>query len=192
VLLYYTAFDRRYPVYPKAAHRSYLPALAAVAAWAVSVAAIACVEGDVRGEAVTIEREVGTTASGEEAAIRILGAGWFRAAEVVKQGGSTDNTYVTLELDGEPMITISFARLKNQWSQLETPFIVAKVSTDGDTSRMTIWYSPELKFRGMATLRVEVGEDGVGSLRMRTVMNKPAPHEHLASQLGIPGLPAFR
>jgi hypothetical protein len=183
----------RYRVYPNTAHRLHLTALAAIAACAVSVAAIACVEGDVRGEAVTIEREVGTTASGEEAAIRILGAGWFRAAEVVKQGGSTDNTNVTLELDGEPMITISFARLKNQWNQLETSFIVAKVSTEGDTSRMTIWYSPELKFRGMATLRVEVEEEGVGSLRMRTVMNKPAPHEHLAGQPGgLPGLPAFK
>jgi hypothetical protein len=79
-------------VYARAVHRLHLPALVAAAAWAVSAAATACVEGDVRGEAVTIEREVGTTASGEEAAIRILGAGWFRAAEVLKQGGSSDNT----------------------------------------------------------------------------------------------------
>ena len=91
------------------------------------------------------------------------------------------------------MITASFATLKNQWSQVETPVFVAKVSTVGDTSRMTIWYQPELKFRGMATLRVEVEEDGVASLQMRTVMNKPAPHEHVVGQLGsIPGLPAFK
>jgi len=166
---------------------------AAIAAAGVSAAALACVEGDVRGDIVTIEREVGSTPSGEEAAIRVLGAGWFRAIEVVKQGGSTDNTSVTLELDGEPMITASFATLKNQWSQIETPVFVAKVSTVGDTSRMTIWYQPELKFRGMATLRVEVEEDGVASLQMRTVMNKPAPHEHVVGQLGsIPGLPAFK
>ena len=170
-----------------------LAALAAAGAWAVSAVALACVEGDIRGEIVTIEREVGSTASGEEAAIRVLGAGWFRAAEVVKQGGSTDKTSVTLELDGEPMISTSFATLKNQWRQIETPFIVAKVSTVGDTSRMTLWYSPELKFRGMVTLRVEVEEDGVASLQMRTVMNKPAPHEHIVGQLGsIPGLPAFK
>jgi hypothetical protein len=192
LLLYYTAFDRRHHVDAKAEHRFHLVALATIAAWAVSTAAVACVEGDVRGEAVTIEREVGTTASGEEAAIRVLGAGWFRVAEIVKHGGNTDNTSVTLELDGEPMITISFATLKNQWNQSETPFFVAKVSTEGDTSRMTIWYSPELKFRGMMTLRVEVGEDGVAALRMRTVMNKPAPHEHIAGQLGIAGMPAFR
>lgn len=165
----------------------------AVVGLATSNVAVACVEGDIRGEAVTIERAADTTASGDEAVIRILGAGWFRAAEVVKQGGSTDDTYVTLELDGEPMISISFARLKNQWSQLDTPFLVAKVASEGDIDRMTIWYSPELKFRGMATLRVEVNEAGVGSVRMRAVMNKPAPHEHLAGQPGgIPGLPAFK
>jgi hypothetical protein len=72
--------------------------LAAIAAAGVSAAALACVEGDVRGDAVTIEREVGSTPSGEEAAIRVIGAGWFRAAEVVKKGGSTDNTSVTLEM----------------------------------------------------------------------------------------------
>jgi hypothetical protein len=45
----------------------------------------------------------------------------------------------------------------------------------------------------MATLRVQVGEDGVDRLRLRTVMNKPAPHEHLAGQPGgMPGLPAFK
>jgi len=167
--------------------------LAACAAIGVPAGTLACVDDDVRGEAVTIEREVGSTAAGEEASIRILGAGWFRAAEVVKQGGSTDNTSVTLEIDGEPMITASFATLKNQWSQIDTLFIVAKVSSVGDTSTMTIWYEPELQFKGMATLRVEVQEDGVASLQMRTVMNKPAPDEPVMGQLGtIPGLPALK
>ena len=47
-----------------------------------STAAFACVKGDVRGETVSIEREVGTVPSGEEAEILILGASGFRAAEV--------------------------------------------------------------------------------------------------------------
>jgi hypothetical protein len=154
---------------------------------------MACVEGDVRGEAVTVHREVGATAAGEEAAMRVLGAGWFRAAEIVKQGGSTDKTSVTIELDGEPVITTSFATLKNQWNQLGTSFIVAKVTTVADTSTMTIWYSPELKFRGILALRIEVEEDGVDGLQMRAVMNKPAPHEHIPGQIGTAlALPAFK
>ncbi|MFN0317887.1 MAG: hypothetical protein ACKVQA_22910, partial [Burkholderiales bacterium] len=118
------------------------------------VAALACVEGDLRGDMVTAEKQVGTTAAGEEASFNVLGAGWFRAAEVVKLGGKSDKTYVTLELDGVSMITTSFADLKNPWMQLSTSFIVANVRTVGDTSTMTIWYSPELKFRVMAALRV--------------------------------------
>jgi hypothetical protein len=169
------------------------PGLTALALLVGSMPALPCVEGDLRGEAVTIEREVGPTAAGKEAAIQVLGAGWFHAAEVVKRGGSTDNTYVTLELDGKQMVSASFANLKNQWNQLATPYIVMKVQTAGDTDTMTIWYAPELKFRGIAALRIEVQEDGVNALRMRTVMNKPAPHEHLPGQPGTAlALPAFK
>ncbi len=165
----------------------------AVATLLAATAALACVEGDLRGDMVTAERQVGTTASGEAASFNVLGAGWFRAAEVVKLGGRSDKTYVTLELDGVPMITTSFAALKNPWMQLSTSFIVANVRTVGDTSTMTIWYSPELKFRVMAALRVDVEEEGVESLKLRAVMNKPAPHEHLPGQAPTAlALPSFK
>ncbi len=170
-----------------------LACAAAAAMWASSSVAVACVEGDLRGEAVTFEREVGVSPAGDEASMNVLGAGWFRVASIQKHGGSSDQTYVTLELDGQPVITASFAALKNPWMQLNTPFIVANVQTEGDTSTMTIWYSPELKFRAMAVLRVDVQEDGVDSLRMRTVMNKPAPHEHPPGTAPTTlALPAFK
>ena len=167
-------------------------AAAAAALWAGVTAAVAC--GEVfRGDIVTADREVGATPSGEAATFHVLGAGWFRAAEVVKHGGSSDKTFVTLELDGEPVITASFADLKNPWMELNTPFIIVNVRAIGDTSTMTIWYSPELKFSTMAVLRINVEEDGVDSLKMRTVMNKPAPHEHIAGQIGtVAALPVFK
>ena len=170
-------------------------ALAVTAAllWAGATAVLAC--GEVfRGDMVTAEREVGATRSGEAATFHVLGAGWFHAAEIVKHGGSSDNTSVTLELDGEPIISTSFANLKNPWMEINTPLIIVNVRTVGDTSTMTIWYAPELKFRTMAALRIEVQEDGVDSLKMRTVMNKPAPHEHIAGQQvgNIAALPAFK
>ena len=143
---------------------------------------------------VTAEREVGARHSGEAAGFHVLGAGWFHAAEIVKRGGSSDNTSVTLELDGEPIITASFADLKNAWREINTPFIIVNVRTVGDTSTMTIWYAPELKFSSMAAVRVEVQEEGVSSLTMRTIMNKPAPHELIAGQQIGPtaALPAFK
>jgi hypothetical protein len=143
---------------------------------------------------VTAEREFGATPPGESTTFHVLGAGWFHAAEIVKHGGRSDDTSVTLELDGEPVITTSFADLKNPWMEINTPFMIVNVRTAGDTSTMTIWYAPELKFRAMAALRVEVREDGVDSLKMRAVMNKPAPHEHIAGQQigNTAALPAFK
>ncbi|HKB81929.1 MAG TPA: hypothetical protein VKD04_01860 [Burkholderiales bacterium] len=175
-------------------HFTRLRSLAAILVLLASAtAAFAC--GEVfRGDMVTAEREVGATRSGEAATFHVLGAGWFHAAEIVKRGGSSDDTSVTLELDGESIIIASFADLKNPWREINTPMIIVNVRTVGDTSTMTIWYAPELKFRAMAALRVEVQEEGVESLKMRTVMNKPAPHEHIAGQqIGTTAaLPAFK
>ena len=169
------------------------PAVAAAVLWAGASVAMAC--GEVfRGDMVTAERELGATPAGETRSVHVLGAGWFRAVEIMKRGGTDDNTTVTIELDGEPMITTSFAALKNPWMQLETNMMGAKVRTDGDTSTMTIWYSTELKFSGMAAVRINVLEEGVEGLRTRTVMNKPAPHEHIAGQQigNTAALPAFK
>jgi hypothetical protein len=147
-----------------------------------SAAALACLEGPIRGEAVTIEREAGATPAGGAAAIQVLGGGFFHAAAVVKQGGADDNTLVTIELDGERVFSNSFSTLKNPWMQMGSRYFLAEVRSEGDTSTMTIWYSPELKFRRIMTMRIGVGEDGVQNLRLRAVMNKPAPHEHPAGQ----------
>jgi hypothetical protein len=158
------------------------------------VSASACVEGDVRGEAVTLERRVEIRSSAERASLPIHGAGWFRALTVEKVGGTTDRTEVSIELDGEPLLSTSFATLKNPWNQIATTYLVARVTSDGPRSILTIWYSPELKFRALANLRVDVLEDGVESLRVSAVMNKPAPHEHLPGQPGnvAAALPAFK
>ena len=158
-----------------------------------SSGAFAC--GEVlRGDMVTADRELGATRQGEEASIHILGAGWFHAVEIVKRGGESGNTTVTLELDGEPLITTSFADLKNPWMEINTPFMIVNVRSSGDTQTMTIWYAPELKFRNMAAVRIDVQEEGVDNLKLRTVMNKPAPHEHVAGQQigNVAVLPAFK
>ena len=173
-------------------NRRALHMVCAAGIWAASAAAVACVDGAPKGEAVTIQREVGTTAAGQQAQFHVLGAGWFGAAEIVKQGGTSDATTVTIELDGAEVITTSFASLKKPWMQLSTPFIVANVRTEGDTSTMTIWYSPELKFRAIMAVRVGVEEDGVEGLRMRAVMNKPGPHEDPVGQSTALALPAFK
>lgn len=168
-------------------------ALALASAGAGTGTAWACVEGDLRGDRVVAEREFDAVPAGDSANFHLLGAGWFSALEVVKRGGISDSTSVTLEIDGVPVFSTSFAALKNPWMQLSTNFIIANVKTEGDVSTMTIWYRPELKFRAMLGFRVDVSEDGVDGLRMRTVMNKPAPHEHPPGQpSSVASLPVFK
>lgn len=168
-------------------------ALAAGALWAICSPAVACVEGDVRGEALTTERDMGSLATGEEASVQVVGAGWFHAAEITKQGGSNDNTQVTIELDGVPVISTSFATLKDPWFQLQTQNIVAMVRTEGDTETMTLWYTPDLKFNTWVRLRIEVQEDGVESFKVRTVLSKALPHSHPNGQAStLLALPAFK
>lgn len=170
-----------------------LAAWAAGVACAAPIAALACVDGAPKGDVVTIQRDVGSTAAGQQADFHVMGAGWFRATEIVKQGGASDNTEVIVELDGEEVFSASFASLKNPWMQLNTPFIVAKVSSEGDKSTMTIWYSPELKFRAILAVRVEVREEGVQGMHMRAVMNKPGPHEDPPGKTATAAaLPAFK
>lgn len=158
-----------------------------------SSGALACGE-PLRGDMVTAQRLVGPTAAGEGASFHVLGAGWFHAIEIAKRGGNSDDTTVTLELDGEEMITTSFANLKNPMMEVNTPMMIVNVRTSGDTETMTIWYAPELKFRSMAAVRIDVREEGVESIKMRAVMNAPAPHEHVAGQQigNVAALPAFK
>lgn len=165
----------------------------ALAVCAAPAAVLACVEGAPKGEVVTIQRDVAITATDRRADFHVMGAGWFRATEIAKLGGNSDDTEVVVELDGEQVFSASFAALKKPWMQLNTPFIVAKVETQGDTSTMTIWYAPELMFRAMLAVRVEVREEGVQSMHMRAVMNKPGPHEDPSpGQAATAALPAFR
>src|SRR5512145_1635579 len=104
-----------------------LSAWIGAATGAAPAIATACVDGAPKGEAVMVQRDVGTTAAGEHAEFHVLGAGWFGAAEVVKQGGTSDDTVVTVELDGAELISGSFASLKNPWMQINTPFLVVNV-----------------------------------------------------------------
>ncbi|KPK27289.1 MAG: hypothetical protein AMJ66_11250 [Betaproteobacteria bacterium SG8_40] len=159
-----------------------------------SGAAIACVEGDLRGDVVMAEHEAGATASGETATFHLIGAGWLRSAVITKRGGRDDKTMVSLEVDGKDVFTSSFANLKNPMMQINTPYLIANVKTVDGVDLMTVWYSPEVKFRGMLLLRVDVEEEGVEDVRMRVTMNKPAPHEHVAGQPAglLATLPAFK
>jgi hypothetical protein len=154
--------------------------------------AMACAEV-LRGDAVTLERDHGSARDGDNAGVQVLGAGWFRAATVTKVGGTTHDTTLVVELDGEPLVSATFATLRDGWRQVQSSALSVTLAIVGDTSTLTVWYPDELKFRALANLRVDVREAGVQSLRVSAVLNKPAPHEHVPGSPGaVAGLPAFK
>jgi hypothetical protein len=168
------------------------PSILTIALWSWNASALGCGDMDFLGDAVNIDKTMVSPLEGAHGSIQVVGGGWFHATEVVKTGGSDDNTTVVIELDGLQMLSISFATLKNPWMQVETAYFMANVRTEGETSRMTIWYTPELNFRGIMAVRVFVTEADVRNVQVHAVLNKPAPHEHLAGQPNLSNLPIFK
>jgi hypothetical protein len=90
--------------------RAALAGWAALAVCAAPQVALACVDGAPKGEVVTIQRDVVITAADQRADFHVMGGGWFRATEIAKRGGASDNTEVVVELDGEQVFSASFRR----------------------------------------------------------------------------------
>lgn len=159
---------------------------------AAAPCALACAEV-LRGEAVTLERGRDAPLDGDNAGVQLLGAGWFRAATVTKVGGTTHDTTLTVELDGEPLVSATFAELRDGWRQVQSGALSITLRIEGTVSTLTVWYPDELRFQALANLRVDVHESGVESVRVSAVLNKPAPHEHQPGAAGaVAGLPAFK
>jgi hypothetical protein len=65
---------------------------------------------------------VTSPSSGDHALVNLRGPGLFLGAEVVKQGGDGDITFVSLDLDGRNVTNISFAAAANTGLTQSNPF----------------------------------------------------------------------
>ena len=92
--------------------------------------------------------------------VSLSGPGDFLAAEVVKQGGSNDLTFVSLDIDGHNVVSISFAALLNAGLTASNPYGLVLVKT-GDPKTLTIGFPTMLRYRSGLTLSVTVREAGV-------------------------------
>ena len=84
--------------------------LLAAGALLASASVLACVEGEVRGEPINPERDVGALAQGEGTSMQIVGAGWFHAAEIVKTAAKFESnitlTRDDLEVNGKSIMGV--------------------------------------------------------------------------------------
>lgn len=92
--------------------------------------------------------------------VRLKGPGVFVGAEVTKQGGETDLTFVSLDIDGRNVVNISYAAARNTGLTQANPFGVVLLQTR-PIDNLTIGFPEPLAYAKELVLSVIVKEDGV-------------------------------
>ena len=104
-----------------------------------------------------------TSASGDHVLVSLRGPGVFLGAAVVKQGGDSGLTFVTLDIDGRNVTNISFAAAGNAGLTQPNPFGLALL-TGSDLTNLTIGFPSPLRYARALTLAVSINEGGVAQV----------------------------
>ncbi|MEX5216021.1 MAG: hypothetical protein NW703_17905 [Nitrospiraceae bacterium] len=98
--------------------------------------------------------------NGKHALVTLRGPGVFLAAQVSKQGGNTDLTFVNLDIDGRNVTSLSFAAANNWGLTQQNPYGIALLKGSAiDT--LTVGLPSPLRFERELRLSVNVNETGV-------------------------------
>ena len=98
---------------------------------------------------------------GQHQLVALQGPGTFISAEIVKQGGNTDLSFIILDIDGRNVVNLSVAAAKNTRLTQNNPYGLVLVSSTGNIKTFTIGFSTPLYYESSLTLSVDVQEDGV-------------------------------
>ncbi len=99
-------------------------------------------------------------AQGSHELVSLSGSGLFLSANIAKQGGANDLTFVRLDLDGRNVVDLSFAALRN-WGLIQpNPFGIQFLPGSSVESFAIGWPFP-LRFKRSLTLSVMVNESDV-------------------------------
>ena len=97
--------------------------------------------------------------AGNHTLIALAGPGVFLGAEVVKQGGTNDLTFVSLDIDGQNVVNISFAAAANAGLTEQNPFGLVLLTTAA-LKNLTMGFPTPLRYKRLV-LSVTVNEPGV-------------------------------
>lgn len=92
--------------------------------------------------------------------VTLEGPGVFVAAHVSKQGGDTDLTFVTLDIDGRNVVNLSYAAARNLGFVQGNPYGLVLLPS-GRVDNLTMGYPSPLRFTRSLVLGVQVQEAGV-------------------------------
>src|SRR5215813_2952624 len=97
---------------------------------------------------------------GTHTLVNLTGPGLFLSANVSKQGGATDLTFVILEIDGRNVVNFSYAAARNVGLSQANPYGIQYLPGVGVESFAIGWPFP-LTFKKSLKLSVTVNETGV-------------------------------
>jgi hypothetical protein len=108
---------------------------------------------------------------GDHKLVSLKGPGLFLAAEVVKQGGTNDLTFVILDIDGRNVTNLSYAAARNSGLTRQNPYGIVYLHAD-QLETMAIGYPSPLLFERDLNLSVKVNEDGVVQILANVIHGK--------------------
>lgn len=110
-------------------------------------------------------------AKGKHEIIEIEGPGVFLAAEISKQGGSGDLTFVGLDLDGRSLWNLSYAAATNIGLTAHNAWGQSVVSGFG-IKTMVLGLPTPLRFQKQLVLTVQINENGVDQVVANVLVGK--------------------
>jgi hypothetical protein len=93
--------------------------------------------------------------------VKLKGPGLFLSAEITKQGGSSDLTFIILDIDGQNLVNISIAALFNQGLTSHNSYGIAVYRSSAALETVTIGFPYPLTFKKSLSVKVVVNETGV-------------------------------
>ena len=101
---------------------------------------------------------------GEHVLVTLEGTVVFLSAEISKQGGTNDLTFVILDIDGKNVVNVSIAGVKNWGLTQDNPYGLVLVESEAGIKTLTIGFPYPLEFTSELTLKVDVKEEDVAQI----------------------------
>jgi len=97
---------------------------------------------------------------GNHVLVALRGPGVYLGAEVTKQGGTNDLTFVILDIDGRNVVNLSFAALANQGLTQQNPYGLVLLQSPA-LKTMTMGFPTPLRYQRSLELKVTINEPNI-------------------------------
>ncbi len=141
----------------------------------VSLVAAMSLVANAYAEVRAPERTQGLVApapAGTHDLVVLTGRGKFVSAELTKQGGTNDLTFISLDIDGRNVVNISIAALRNVGLTSANPYGLVLLNSSGDPKTLTIGFPTPLIYHHELRLSATVQEGNVVQILANVIHGK--------------------